>query len=593
MALPIPQGYTKYNGTPAQAAAAAGFSNYNLAVNNGQYYGAGKGPVFPDGTPVGDYNIIPLVASAWYTNDNPATNKSMQVSYASGTETVPLPMYIVERELESSYVIKDFRPHVTENYNIIYHDNVTNLVSQRCLELLELQMIPELWLRHYNAGHPRKYCVVQAWYGSQYNPYRVEIRFTFSDTTEFVWDVSGAVQNGAVDTLYLGKPLEPATTAPPTGTTPYTITSRPTTTAPGTTTPPGSTTVAPTTPKPTTKAPPPILPNMLYTRLNRFYDKKTDSEIATYGIFTDDVGTLTQFFTSSLQSAAQKLYYYEVYQSASSDHHAQPQFSVAYGHADGSGSAMTDYDYTTKAIYSQYRQLLLDPSDQYFSFGGHDSKHIYVINFNSDRFKESLDPGNIEVCLKVSGSSTFVKLIDDSGDSLQSASLSNGIKEVYNFVSGSIAGGVYSSGSPHYYGLMYPEIGIVVLNADALDVSCSFGTVTGSDVAGDNAMKLFNSISGAAVLGGGLTARNSELVRSDYVFVKIGSKMYNYSNNPTWTSGSEGAFAHQTMVRDPRVYITTIGLYDDYFQLLAVAKLSKPVLKTFANELLIKLRLKY
>ena len=47
------------------------------------------------------------------------------------------------------------------------------------------------------------------------------------------------------------------------------------------------------------------------------------------------------------------------------------------------------------------------------------------------------------------------------------------------------------------------------------------------------------------------------------------------------------------MKDDPRVYITSVGLYDDANQLLAVAKLSKPILKSFAKELLVKVKLDY
>ena len=47
------------------------------------------------------------------------------------------------------------------------------------------------------------------------------------------------------------------------------------------------------------------------------------------------------------------------------------------------------------------------------------------------------------------------------------------------------------------------------------------------------------------------------------------------------------------MYNDPRVYLTTVGLYDDNYQLLAVAKLNEAVAKTFDKEVVIKVKLDY
>ena len=44
---------------------------------------------------------------------------------------------------------------------------------------------------------------------------------------------------------------------------------------------------------------------------------------------------------------------------------------------------------------------------------------------------------------------------------------------------------------------------------------------------------------------------------------------------------------------DPKAYITTVGLYNNANELLAVAKLSKPILKSTSREALIKVRLDF
>ncbi len=44
---------------------------------------------------------------------------------------------------------------------------------------------------------------------------------------------------------------------------------------------------------------------------------------------------------------------------------------------------------------------------------------------------------------------------------------------------------------------------------------------------------------------------------------------------------------------DPKTYITTVGLYNNTSELLAIAKLSKPILKSPSREALIKVKLDF
>lgn len=57
----------------------------------------------------------------------------------------------------------------------------------------------------------------------------------------------------------------------------------------------------------------------------------------------------------------------------------------------------------------------------------------------------------------------------------------------------------------------------------------------------------------------------------------IGADEFNYSNNPTLLSGSEGNVYDFATGSYFAPYVTTVGLYDEAFNLLAVAKLAKPL----------------
>ena len=335
-------------------------------------------------------------------------------------------------------------------------------------------------------------------------------------------------------------------------------------------------------------------------------------EVVTAGVWSDGIANLTTFFTSSTQTNTQRSYYVDVLQKTPAATGSAVQFSLAFGHALGSGSDSQGQlnDSPSKAIYSQYRQLLLNPNDTRFTTAGSGSTdYVYIVNFKRDRIKERLDAGNWELPLvaissratnatgSVATGSGVIKLIDDS--SVASAKLGDSGK-IYNIVSGSISSGVHNPTTPVYYGLAYPDHGVLVLDGKMLDQQLGFATNTGSSSEGNNHFVLFHSISGSSYFTDpqtndpyGFQARNSEKVTSTHYFVRIKNAEYNFSNNPSYVTGSVGQIAQTTFVGDPKTYITTVGLYNDSQELLAVAKLSKPLLKSFQREALIRVKLDF
>jgi len=351
----------------------------------------------------------------------------------------------------------------------------------------------------------------------------------------------------------------------------------------------------------------------VYTKFDSVNDiVSNQTEVVTGGLWSDNVASLTTYFTSSTATTSQRRYYIDVYQDNPANEGAAVQYSLAFGHALGSGSDSQGQlnDSPSKAVYSQYRQLLLNPTDTRFTTAGSGSTdYIYVVNFKRNRLKERLDAGNFEIPLVkissrttnatgsvVTGSGVFT-LIDDS--SIASAT-NVGAGKVYNIVSGSIASGVYNPSAPVYYGLVYPDYGTLILDGKMMDQQLGFATVTGSSVEGNNHFVLHHSISGSAYFTNpatsdpyGFQARSSEKITSTHYFVRIKNAEYNFSNNPSYVTGSVGQLAQTSFVGDPKTYITTVGLYNDRQELLAVAKLSQPLLKSFQREALIRVKLDF
>jgi len=351
----------------------------------------------------------------------------------------------------------------------------------------------------------------------------------------------------------------------------------------------------------------------IYKRFGEFDKVNAKVEVVTTGLWTGDTGSLTALYTSSTQVAADSGdYYYNVYNTnPATDTSAEVQFAVAYGHINGSGSVSLqnsdDALLASKATYAQYKSILLDPTDNKFSFqdgagNADDSNDIYVININRARYREKMDPGNWS--LNLSGSNGLFTFIDDSGkkfgDTLGKAG------RVFKVVSGSLNLGtenaatvntVTSSGDVGF-GLFYPDRGIIVLSPAALEDTVGNVGVNGSEVtlAGSlsvaaeqqNHHRLVNSIN----LGGDFQARRTENVSTQHFFVRATNREFNYSNNPTYVN-TNGTFAETSFETDPKTYITTVGLMNDANEMIAVAKTSQPIAKSFDKEVLIKVKLSF
>ena len=359
----------------------------------------------------------------------------------------------------------------------------------------------------------------------------------------------------------------------------------------------------------------------------------------TTGLWSGDTGSLVSFFSSSTQISSSGEYYFDIYdKNPTTDSTAEVQFAVAYGHSNGAGTPTLSQDdlanLSTKATYLQYKNILLDPSDELFTFGDYSTDHIYVINIARSRLREQLDAGNWLISL--SGSSGKFTFIDDSGQTLSAKSATAKSGRVFNVVSGSLTGisgstiAASQSVQGKGFGLVYPDLGIIVLNPDAVVPTVGFlsASVTGSSTGTGNgntedfyystavgsAGKPFapytGSITGtltgtpraqynhdglvrSIVLGSDFQARSAETISSTHYFVRLRNKDFNYSNNPTFYNNTNGQILNEDFVQDPHVYATTVGLYNDAKELLAVAKTSRPLEKTFDKEALVRVRLDF
>ena len=318
-------------------------------------------------------------------------------------------------------------------------------------------------------------------------------------------------------------------------------------------------------------------------------DSVISAETVVRGLWEGDNNALSSFFTGSNPTE----YYVDVYQVDPSSITASVQFDIQYGHLYGSGSypinpLVRGYS-PSRVVYGQYRNLVYGTETTNFSFDGGvtTANQIYTININRERYKQALHPGSFNLVLSSGSAANKIYLTDDSN----TTSLTRFIGEnrVYYIISGS-NGNAYTSSAATtpIYGMMLPDLGIIILDASGslTPYIQSASLATGS--AQNNHLKLYNSI----VSGSNIQLQSEEVISSRYFFTRVKNSEFNYTTNPSIIDAS-GNLLYTTLINNPQTYITTVGMYNDNNELLAVAKLSKPLVKDFTKEALIRIKLDY
>jgi len=345
--------------------------------------------------------------------------------------------------------------------------------------------------------------------------------------------------------------------------------------------------------------------------------------------FIDDFWSLTgssggyPSFGTSVYDVHRTMYYLNMYPGADARIRNDPYFSIAYGSIAGDiGSGSFNVETGSikvspaKAIYTQYKNILLGSFDLDGMFTLQSGSttvtatDIWVLNFSAYKMKDKIDEGLFEFSL--SGALGTISFIDNSPFTTQT-------QAVYQLIAGTLAS---PPATPTYegLGLLYPADGIVILNAALVAQKVGIpiaGNGLGSGEGGPggtggwlytvgtsggyftyNHKTLAKSIQ---LSSNTMKVRKSEYIPSRHYFIRVKNREFNYSNNPTYVyDGTDGIAGHAKgtirnidFVNDPKTYITTIGLYNDSNELVAVGKLSRPAVKSFDSELLIKVRLDF
>ena len=290
----------------------------------------------------------------------------------------------------------------------------------------------------------------------------------------------------------------------------------------------------------------------------------------------------------------------------------------------GASSALTVASQATKKqnIYNQMAQVMMgyDVTGSILRFdddgdlvsGGTKIDNAIFLNFARLLSKDEIKKGSFQLDLGVKQAHSYVKTVfDDNRILIKDISGSNGYlvnspvgEYGILYATGSlgtetITGSAVDQNGRVKCGLIFYQAGICVLTSSVfgslLSTACQFDGPS-STIEGFDAVLTGSTIDVAANMFRNrmysLQFNNTVELNSTIYFCRIGHNEYNYSTNPTYLSGSK--IRVKTNTSDmPISYITTIGLYSDNNELLAVAKLSEPLKKTNNTEFTIRTRLDY
>ncbi len=313
-------------------------------------------------------------------------------------------------------------------------------------------------------------------------------------------------------------------------------------------------------------------------------------------------------------------YILDVYNSnPSTDSCAKIQYKIIY--ADYAGYGTTDLggldsETLTKAMYSQYANILLPKGQEKFIISGSEQDYVYIIDVERSRYNMSMDPGNWELTLTQlnipnafsPGSSSFDDIMNNS--TMYTSSIETGsfidsswgtdvhlTNQSYDVVTGTLELGQVATG-PYLpigtiIGSFYPNHGIIVLAGSKMQ--SNFFHTNRTQNRGRNTLRLLRSMNLSATANPmidasgdykGFKARSIDKKYNKLYFIRVKNQQLNYSNNPSYqVSGSNGTIIDDFQSIE-KVYFTTVGLYNQNKELLAVGKVSQATLSAATEETL-------
>lgn len=283
---------------------------------------------------------------------------------------------------------------------------------------------------------------------------------------------------------------------------------------------------------------------------------------------------------------------------------------------------------TASMVYKTWASQL---GSSELSIDGDSIDLLGIINWKRNQYRDRLEPGTLQFSLRTSGS-TYTTLTDTGTTNVYSSPA--GPYSYIQNVGGGLNSATVNVGKFYYnravavfdlFKTFFPSstdrvasnranLMAYITGSGGNTSNCihQIGFFSGSDInaASEDAKKrsrykycnpgdILNFYSGSYSQSlntltrdfSGIRANAAINFKTKLYFCRALHNQFNYSDNPTFGTGSVGKKSWR--LEEPETFITTVGLFNDSNECLAVGKLSQPLRKDFGRESIIRLRLDF
>jgi hypothetical protein len=220
--------------------------------------------------------------------------------------------------------------------------------------------------------------------------------------------------------------------------------------------------------------------------------------------------------------------------------------------------------------------------------GAGEMKDVFAINLSRLVTKDEVKKGSVSITL---GTGSFATPFAGVKTFTDTAAAGNG--QTATTISGEYGLLSHSSGIG---GVVFYQAGVLIMTSSVFSgVTDFFSSSAGTSSFAETLVSSSITASCDAVRHRlqNLQFNNTTEINSNIYFCRMAHNKFNYSSNPTYLSSSKIYVKNDNIQNPPITYVTTIGLYNERNELLAVAKLSEPLRKDPTNELTLRVRLDF
>lgn len=303
-------------------------------------------------------------------------------------------------------------------------------------------------------------------------------------------------------------------------------------------------------------------------------------------------------FYNNIASGSTKLggYFQTSYDASPTSSLSTAICDYTFGYATGSqfNTNITSLSSQNEKIktYRSFASALLGNKDAVFNINGTSQSECFFVIFKRNIHKDELKKGSVAFTINTD--------LAQSGRAQFSASDDGAVSAFKQGVGGDYAPLFISGSSGTEVGQVWYNAGVAVLPSSAI---WSSSTTQNGVAAWSGTMALRNAQFSSSIdsLVDGLREHvermdfhNQTNLHSSVYFCRATNTEFNYSSNPTFTDDDQRIrVTSGSNILQTRTYVTTVGLYDPNDNLLAVAKVNKPVLKSPDTESIYRVRLDF